>query len=590
MKIEVANQRGALLPSRPCRAIRLLLLFAPLALLLSGLTQAAIIRVPDDQPTIQAGIDAAGTGDLVLIADGIYQGPGNSSLSFRGKPIQVRSENGPEACIIDCDGNGRGVSFDQFEDRDSILQDLTIRNGRAGNGGAVLCFYSSPTIRGCVFTDNEGANGGAISVIAGDALIAGCILQQNEADQGGGLYLSSSAARIQRCRITDNSAKIGGGVMCDMDQSIIEDCMVDRNWFSSHGGGIMITRSQTAVTGCRIEANRVKKSGGYGVGICCNNYSTPVISHCEICGNTGNFSAQGGGLYCSGGCAVEVVNCLIANNRLGTLSFNAGIFSDRGTINIRNCTIVGNYTLIGFTVEIFSYGPSLVRDCIIWDNSSGLTTTGQVTVCYCDIWGGYDGEGNIDADPLFTSGPGGEPYYLSQYLTGQSGESPCVDTGSGSADECCYRYGNDTLCLHNLTTRGDGVADVGTVNLGYHHASAYPQVDLLLPAAEFHTGDVFWLQTQMFNAGEANEQLGLCVLLQAGGQLYFWGNWSSEFQCNPLLVGEGLHHVWIIEPFTWPDTGQTRLLDNMLWGALFDLTTGEMVSNLDMIQFGYGPR
>ncbi len=49
--------------------------------------------VDDDQPanftTIQAAIDAAANGDTILIRDGIYNGPGNEHISFKGKAILV---------------------------------------------------------------------------------------------------------------------------------------------------------------------------------------------------------------------------------------------------------------------------------------------------------------------------------------------------------------------------------------------------------------------------------------------------------------------------------------------------------------------
>ncbi|MHC4364847.1 MAG: hypothetical protein ACYSTJ_05210, partial [Planctomycetota bacterium] len=40
--------------------------------------------------TIHAGIDAAGTADTVLIADGTYTGSGNRDLDYQGKAITVR--------------------------------------------------------------------------------------------------------------------------------------------------------------------------------------------------------------------------------------------------------------------------------------------------------------------------------------------------------------------------------------------------------------------------------------------------------------------------------------------------------------------
>ena len=73
--------------------------------LLSPLTFAATINVPADQLTIQSGIDIAQNGDTVLVDDGIYSSEGNVNLDFKGKKITLRSRNGAEETIIDCEEN-----------------------------------------------------------------------------------------------------------------------------------------------------------------------------------------------------------------------------------------------------------------------------------------------------------------------------------------------------------------------------------------------------------------------------------------------------------------------------------------------------
>src|SRR5262245_23409555 len=71
-------------------------------LLLSAVATAATLRVPAAYPTIAAAIEAAHNGDRIVVADGVYTGNGNRDLDFAGKRIRLRSENGPENCIIDC--------------------------------------------------------------------------------------------------------------------------------------------------------------------------------------------------------------------------------------------------------------------------------------------------------------------------------------------------------------------------------------------------------------------------------------------------------------------------------------------------------
>ena len=117
-----------------------------------GVVHAATICVPQDQLTIQAGIDVAANGDTVLVDDGIYTGLGNVNINFNGKAITVTSVSGAQVTVIDCEEilDTRGVAFENGETNASVFNGFTIKNGNiqtAGNGGGIICENSSsPTI------------------------------------------------------------------------------------------------------------------------------------------------------------------------------------------------------------------------------------------------------------------------------------------------------------------------------------------------------------------------------------------------------------------------------------------------------------
>ena len=123
-----------------------------LAVLLSVSTfsLAVDIFVPTEQPTIQAAIDVAETGDVVVVMpsdqEQPYTGPGNTNISFLGKGIIVRSANGPQDCVIDCQGTSRAFIFENSETDASRLEGFTITNGSEFYGGAIECVGASPEI------------------------------------------------------------------------------------------------------------------------------------------------------------------------------------------------------------------------------------------------------------------------------------------------------------------------------------------------------------------------------------------------------------------------------------------------------------
>lgn len=113
--------------------------------------QAATIRVPQDQPTITAGVAAAQAGDTVAVSAGIY----NETNIQITNAITLTSLTGSTNTVIDCQHNGRG---------------LTVSNATSGVV-SIIGF----TIQNAQIPDWQ--DGAAINVLSGKCDLSGCINQ-----------------------------------------------------------------------------------------------------------------------------------------------------------------------------------------------------------------------------------------------------------------------------------------------------------------------------------------------------------------------------------------------------------------------------
>ena len=112
-----------------------------LILLLTALSASgATIHVPDDQPTIQAGIDYAVYGDTVLVGPGIYE-----EYVSLAEGVILLSEGGPDVTTIDGSPNDRVV----YGADDATISGFTI----TGCWMSVDCFLCSPTVSGNIITE-----------------------------------------------------------------------------------------------------------------------------------------------------------------------------------------------------------------------------------------------------------------------------------------------------------------------------------------------------------------------------------------------------------------------------------------------------
>jgi hypothetical protein len=248
--------------------------------------RSATLRVPSAYPTIDSGILAAQAGDTVLVAPGVYTGPGNRNIRMYGKPIVVTSEEGPEQTIIDVQASfiapARGFIIDGSETPESILDGFTVINGLMSTqpqrdwskprfdtrnlldhvsgaytgrselhdlsgGGIRVTFQSHPTIRNLIVRNchSEVTGGGIAIEIDSAPTLIGCVIQDcTAAIQGGGLSIEFGAKpRIERCLITGNRAPLGGGVANDANPFSgfpphFVDCTIASNYADDRGGGI----------------------------------------------------------------------------------------------------------------------------------------------------------------------------------------------------------------------------------------------------------------------------------------------------------------------------------------------------------------
>ncbi len=323
-------------------------ILAVVAVVASG-AQADIINVPGDQPTIQAGIDAAVDGDEVVVADGVYTGPGNRELQTGTKLITVRSASGPDTCIIDCVAAGRAFVISGG----ARIDGFTVRNGLAVQGGAVL--------------------------VSGDTTIIGCVFEGNSANLGGGIYAVSSSPTIVGCRFSQNSATGDGGAIYNLYGSpALFNCLMSANSAAELGGAIFSDLAWLSLTNCTLTGNTAHSGGGIA------NYAgvEMTLSNCILWANLATvgdvFSAQ---LWSTS--SSETVNYTCIEDLSAALRGEGNIDSDPLFVDSANgdyrlqsaspCIDAGhNWSIVGITDTDLDGNPRFTDDPETPDTGCGV--------------------------------------------------------------------------------------------------------------------------------------------------------------------------------------------------------------------------
>jgi len=297
-----------------------LLLVATAVCGLSGLAPAGaaaktIAVYPDGSGrygTIQAALDAAKKKDVIQLAPGVYQGPGNVDLDFLGLQVTLRGDpNDPASRVIACDGREnlpqRAIHFRSGENRNTVVAGILFRGGYAADreppassGGTVLCEGASPEFRDCVFIDSRAYTGGAVSLTRSNAQFIRCRFTDNSAEIGGAVMAMSGAPVFEQCEFTGNTAAkggaafgllsnmviigstfqtntagVGGAVACEERSRLLLDQSLLTDNFASYGGAVQIVKSEIIVDHCSL----IRNSGGSGGALLLRGASKAVITN-----------------------------------------------------------------------------------------------------------------------------------------------------------------------------------------------------------------------------------------------------------------------------------------------------------------------
>jgi hypothetical protein len=432
-------------------------------------------EVPADVPTIQLGLDAAVSGEVICVAPGTYQ----ENVGFNGTPVHLLGVGGPGATTIQAAGPGSVVVFPQGETQDTVLEGFTLTQGVAGHGGGIhLPEDCSPTLRNLNLRDNEspgGGCGGGAYLHSGSPIFERVTFENNTAEDGGGLcvwswlsypvlrdvvvrentatskggglyFMAMAEPTIERTTIVGNSAAWAGGLYLYSSSGSLEDLLVTGNEASEHGGGaILYYYSSPTMTNVAITDNT---AGGNGGGLWIGWMASPALANVDITSNAAG--ENGGGIYLVEDYemppAPSLANVVVAGNDAGL--HGGGLFVEGEAYPaLTQVTFVGNGAS-GNGGALALYGdanPSLVNVTLTANTAAGQggglfeydEYVGSAALRYSNNWGNspddYAGmadptgaDGNLSADPAFLAVIDPDPLSWDLHL---SPATPLVDAG-----------------------------------------------------------------------------------------------------------------------------------------------------------------
>lgn len=221
----------------------------------SGVAQAAVINVPDDFPSIQAAIDAAGAGDTIYVSRGTYYENVNVN-----KQLNIYSTDGPSVTTV--------VASDPKDDVFEVTSNNVAIDGFTVTGAERGFHIGYPDIgyagiflnnvRNCNVSNNTTtSNGAGIFLYRSLYNTVGNNNANSNHDDGVNLYLSSCN------RVDGNISNLNGGPGI-LVQWFSYDNILENNIANSNRSGIHIGNSAYTTLRNNRMANNVTNFGVIG--------------------------------------------------------------------------------------------------------------------------------------------------------------------------------------------------------------------------------------------------------------------------------------------------------------------------------------
>ncbi|MDP6416339.1 MAG: right-handed parallel beta-helix repeat-containing protein, partial [Gammaproteobacteria bacterium] len=229
--------------------------------------------------TIQAGINAASSGDTVTVAAGTY----TENINFSGKSIKLIGASAATT-IIDGNASGRVVLMNTNESSTTLLKNFTIQNGNASGtnyenyGGGVHIYGADPTLENLIIKDNISTYYGAGLFVGVGAVVTmknSKIISNDAGSHGGGIYVFyNSNFTMTNVQISGNTTtNQGAGIYTDWDDNIVSlvNCTMGGNTSSANnkyalywqGGDSKLTIVNTIIWNTGLSGIYMDTDGGW---------------------------------------------------------------------------------------------------------------------------------------------------------------------------------------------------------------------------------------------------------------------------------------------------------------------------------------